>query len=484
MKNLILSSLIYTSCFCSAQKQDNNWCFGDSCGINFSDTTATFFTSASSFDTTLSNLNLENISSISDSAGNLLFYSNGSIVWNANHEIMQNGLGLYSNTSVTNGSLIIQRPNDSSLYYLFHINNYIDHFGLFYALVDMNLDQGLGGVVSGQKNVTVYHGHIGEKLSAVKHANGRDWWIIVRKDETNDFYTYLLTPDSIALFSILTIGTIAALSDQGEMTFSHSGEKLALVGYDGIINLFDFDRCTGAISNFIDLSDSSDLYYYGCSFSLGGLKLYVSTFKYLYQFDLTDSNIIDSKQLIWTNPYYIFPYDEFLLCEHQITPDGRIFIPLAHNMSQNVPDTFINKSLCVINNPDEVGAACNFIPNEIYLGGHHADYGLPNSPNYNLGALEGSACDTLATSVSKNIFSKTISLYPNPFTNEVTISMKNLNKGKCYLEVYEVAGKQVCRQPLKSSSTSLNLGYLQNGMYLYQVKEENEVVWRGKMVKE
>lgn len=483
MKSILLISSLLICYVTHAQKQDYNWCFGDSCGIHFSDTSALAFTSSLTYDTSYV-LNLEAAASISDTGGNLLFYTNGPMVWNRNHQLMPHGTGLHSWTTITNGSLILPKPKDSSLYYLFHIS--ILPSGFYYALIDMNLDNGFGDIVSGKKNVLLNNDIVfSEKLAAVKHANGRDWWVINRSMDSDIFYIYLLTPDTIILYSTQTLGSIPSQIPNlfsGEMVFSPKGDKLAFTGYPGIINLFDFDRCGGTISNFIDLSEGNSTNYYGCSFSPEGTKLYASSDDDLYQFNLEDSDIVGSKTLIWNNPYY-GPGSIYPLGQHQITPNGKIFIAMGHT-TPSWTDTFIIKSLCVINDPDEEGVACDFVPLSFYLLGHTEDSGLPNSPNYNLGSLLTSPCDTLATNISKINLAKTISLYPNPFTNEVTISMKNFERNNYNLEVYDIRGKEVCRYSLKASSTSLDLGYLQNGMYLYQVKKENEVVWREKIVKE
>ncbi len=443
------------------------------------------FTTALSIDTA-NETYLENCASISDSNGSLSFYSNGSIIWNRNHSVMYHGTGLYSTTTVTNGSLIIPRPDHPLEYYLFHIDNDVHH-GLFYAVIDMNLDQGLGGVESGKKNVVLYNGSVGEKLAAVKHANGRDWWIINHKSGA-DFCIYLLTPDTITLSQILTVGNIAVPLDPGEMIFSNHGDKLLFVGADGnygIINLYAFDRCNGIISDFLDLSDTTNKIYYGCSFSPDDSKLYVSSFQYLYQYNLEDSDIIPSKQLIWMNPYYTaFPPSGFIIAQHQIAPNGKIFIPLSNFISLVVPDTFINESLCVINKPNAEGLSCDFIPNSFYLNGHRSGCGLPNSPNYNLGSLSGSPCDTVYTHIQENNAAVILKLYPNPFSNEVTVSIQNKRHEQYELLIYNLWGEKVYEYSFHSSSATLDLSDLISGMYLCELRKEKESLWRGKMVKE
>src|SRR4029077_8875761 len=98
---------------------------------------------------------------------------------------------------------------------------------------------------------------VGEKLAAVKHANGRDWWIITHATDSAIFRVFLLTPDTVFLNSNQSIGTDPYPGYYvfwgGEMISSPSGNKLGLVGEDGVINMFDFDRCSGTFSNFIDL---------------------------------------------------------------------------------------------------------------------------------------------------------------------------------------------------------------------------------------
>ncbi|MBK8846993.1 MAG: hypothetical protein IPO27_10775 [Bacteroidetes bacterium] len=60
---------------------------------------------------------------------------------------------------------------------------------------------------------------------------------------------------------------------------------------------------------------------------------------------------------------------------------------------------YINENLSVINEPDSLGAKCDYQPFSFYLGGKRTYYGLPNNPNYELGPLLGSACDTLSASM-------------------------------------------------------------------------------------
>lgn len=103
----------------------------------------------------------------------------------------------------------------------------------------------------------------GGGLSVTKHANGRDWWVIVKKHYKNKFYKFLLTPLGIQSMGYQLIG----LDDQARLldtySFSPNGEILAGVVQPHEIALFNFDRCTGLLSNHQIISNPNNPNY-GC----------------------------------------------------------------------------------------------------------------------------------------------------------------------------------------------------------------------------
>ncbi|MBL0341590.1 MAG: hypothetical protein IPP71_11995 [Bacteroidetes bacterium] len=70
--------------------------------------------------------------------------------------------------------MLIPMPDDSMKYYLFSAG-VTSGPGFSYSIVDMNQNGGLGEVV--QKNVLLQSFNVVDGLSAVKHGNGRDWWV-------------------------------------------------------------------------------------------------------------------------------------------------------------------------------------------------------------------------------------------------------------------------------------------------------------------
>ena len=118
MKNSLLILAFFTSIICFGQKEASNWYFGFGAGIKFNPLDNSV---SSVSDGQLSTI--EGCTSISDDSGNLLFYTDGSTVLNQNHRIMLNGTGLIGDSSSTQSAIIVPKPNDPNIYYIFTVDN-------------------------------------------------------------------------------------------------------------------------------------------------------------------------------------------------------------------------------------------------------------------------------------------------------------------------------------------------------------------------
>ena len=174
---------------------------------------------------------------------------------------------------------IIPDPGDTNKYYLFSIG-VTSIFGLYYSVIDMSQNNGLGAVI--QKNILLNAFKSVDCISAIKHGNGRDWWILFRRWDTlnNTFYKFLVTPNGIGGPYLQNIGE---LSDNGFLRtiFNHSGNKLSTINYRGLIETFNFNRCSGLLYNdkLIRPENLSSPYpeLWSCEFSPSGRYLYVSS---------------------------------------------------------------------------------------------------------------------------------------------------------------------------------------------------------------
>ena len=87
----------------------------------------------------------EGCATASDTAGNLLFYTDGATVWNANHVPMLNGNGL-NGLGSTQAAIVVPAPLNLNKYYIFTVDTNGGVRGFCYNEVDMTLNGGLGDV--------------------------------------------------------------------------------------------------------------------------------------------------------------------------------------------------------------------------------------------------------------------------------------------------------------------------------------------------
>ncbi|MBI4947239.1 MAG: T9SS type A sorting domain-containing protein, partial [Bacteroidetes bacterium] len=248
----------------------------------------------------------------------------------------------------------------------------------------------------------------------------------------------------------------------GEMEASVDGDRIAATNLWGVIDLFDFDRCIGMLSNWSDLGYNHFIEYSGCAFSPKGNRLYVSQDDSLFQFDITATDISASRQLIWANnnPNAIY------MCQCQLAPDGKIYIANAHTFGW--PDTIfdtINMNLSVINFPNSIGVACDFQPYSFFLGGKRSYASLPNMPNYNLGALEGSPCDTLSGNGKIEIKNGECEIWPNPVSDILNFELSS----EAIIEFYDIKGQLLFKRKFIGGKFTFDLSKYNAGVYFVKI---------------
>lgn len=392
-KIFFLLAFAITSVNLNAQQEASNWFFGDGAGIQFNpDGTIT---------PTTGNLNTdEGCTSISDANGLLLFYTDGITVFDRNGNVMPNGTGLKGNPSSTQSALIVPKPQDPNIYYIFTVDTFFQNNpdeGFHFYEVDMTLNSGLGSVVAGSE--TQLLADSSEKISAVlKDCNTQNIWVITLSNATgtpapqgtpnqfNTFHAYEVTAGGVVTTSMQSMTNTTFSEQRGYLKFSPSGEKLAIANIGEGLFVYDFDVLTGTVSNeqgpiFITSVSNGAIFPYGLEFSPNSELLYVSSynnffapnnpqanddpanhFASLVQFDLTAADIEGSQILIDQRNNYRSAL--------QTGPDGRIFRTTSASYNNGLP------FLSVINNPNEIGAACDYEHNAIALSANSRQ-GLP-----------------------------------------------------------------------------------------------------------
>jgi PKD domain len=351
-----------------------------------------------------------------DQDGNLIFYSNGIHVMNADYEMMENGDYILTGAVVDDvedigyncleSIFVLPNPGGEDIYYLFYNKlfytppKWTPQF--YYSIVDMNLDNGKGAVV--EKEILIKETIDFDGATATKHANGRDWWVIAPHKHNTQYFTFLLTPEGIvdSFTQTMTYYKPSGYPDSlyhfdrgGMNNFSPDGNTY--VDYEPYagIRIFEFDRCSGLLADpptvipFLPENPNvATSLGRAASISPNSRFLYISRGLYytthmVIQYDLWADDIAASADTIAHFDGFSDPYP-VLMDASQLMPDGRIYFA-SYGYARH---------LAYISQPNLKGAACNLVQHGIELPNYY-NYSKPHYPNYRLGPLDGSPCDTL-----------------------------------------------------------------------------------------
>lgn len=378
------------------QSATSNWYFGNKTALTFTTNPPSPIFNSSMYTS-------EGCMAISDLNGNLLFYSSGDTVWNSQHAVMANGTGLFGHKSTTQSALAIRSITNNEIYYLFTLDHDALSNGLRYSIIDMNLAAGMGSVTI--KNVPLYSPSL-EKLAAVKHCNGSDYWIVSHEAATNNYRSYLLTASGVSTTPVVSAvgGTIATLNGStyygtaGQLKFSATGKKMGAamqVGNNSYAMLYDFNNSTGVVTNPTTLGVTPTQPCYGCEFSPDGTKFYSNLGSKVVQWDLCAG----SSSAVIVSAYTVTNLSSGL--QFQLAENGKIYI------SQNTT------SLSVINTPNLQGSACNYSYVSQPLGTFFNSGVSLGLPNFTADAFNN-------FTYTKCLTSTTATFYPPPFASSAS----------------------------------------------------------------
>ena len=298
MKNLLIISLIFFLPFILfAQRHDYNWLFG----YNYTSSAplAEGFTLDFNKDSVYFHYEPRKMeldfaaTSFSDSTGYLSLYTNGCYIASSTMDTVFNGDELnpgvnyhnfctdpeWNNLNVPQYGFFLPSSRDENQVVLFHTFYNSKSDSLQFTVCEKDPIDNTWAVID--KNHT-FHRTVTARggLMACKHANGRDWWILAREFDTNRYFTYLFDTEGVHPVDTMIIGLVSARVVYDDWAFSPDGSRLAIYNKFDDLWLFDFDRCTGQLSNtdslrIHDIADDSWLSFSsGCAWSHDGGKLY------------------------------------------------------------------------------------------------------------------------------------------------------------------------------------------------------------------
>ncbi|MCC6727031.1 MAG: T9SS type A sorting domain-containing protein [Saprospiraceae bacterium] len=416
--------------------------------------------------------------SICDRGGNLMFATNGIRIIGNDQQLIENGDSINAGDvhddfvdygyPCAQSAIILPSSTRDSLFFLFHMRATTSGMGICdrmqKTLVDMRLNGGKGRVVY-KNEIIKEHNFAYGKITATKHGNGRDWWVVQPEKSTNGYFKVLFARDSVLEIQEQKIGPVITLSDsRGQSVFSPDGSKYARYDHDNDLNIFGFDRCSGELSDpvHVAITDASDttFAYGGLAFSPNSRFLYVSAWDRVYQFDTEATDIAASKVVVASYDGFELPYPTtFYLM--QLGPNGKIYLSSPNQVNM----------LHVINSPDEPGLACDFQQHGL-ITPTYIVFGLPHFPNYRLGALAGSPCDSLISEAHENVETQLqIKVFPNPASDALTIMLPNDFTEGDDIVLFNQFGQAllVSKSTAGNAQFELSLKNIPNGVYFLKV---------------
>ena len=397
---------------------------------------------------------------ICNAEGILQLYSNNCSVINKQDLMIQNGNGLNypgyvyqeecaitttGNGYNTRSSFFLPFPGSTGKYVLFQTRyDFTASFGhpyrvgsFLYSVVDAAAANGQGAII--EKNTLLVQDTLCDMLAAVRHGNGRDWWVVCPKFKSNQVFMCLLTPDGVQgpylRQTPLVWGGDWNIFWWEQAVFSPDGQRYARANNRNDIQVFGFDRCSGEFSQPLALTIPVEAKYTtGLAISANSRFVYYSTGRKVYQFDLESSNPQASRVLLAEYDLEADPLSTTFNAM-QLAPDGKIYITNTNGIHR----------LTVINNPDAPGLACNLVPHGVELPSKIGLW-VPNFPNFRLYDEQGSLCDTLVLVGVHDVHKPVsiLSVAPNPARDFVQLGYISEQAGQ--LQIFDAAGRLVWSQ--------------------------------------
>ncbi len=485
------------SLHCIAQKIDHTWVYGkDSNNPLVKFTMMKFTPNGLSFETKpYDGAFLATTTAFTNNNDDVILYSNGCSVYNKLGEIMKGGDTI---NGPVNGYWLtfcdlgykdimgiypIPNPSDTNQIYLIHQKRDLSQAGTYalqYSLIDMGKEGGLGAVV--KKDQVLVQGDL-ERSAAIRHGNGRDWWIVIPDNFSPIFNKFILSDKGVSdrFEQFETSKTTDSTEMNQVIRFTPDGSKLVRYHHRLGVWIYDFDRCTGILSNpiYIKFTPIPLNKYHGFDFAISPNSRYLyvvlDDFTKLVQYDMASSQVDMTGDTVAVYDGFYSYSQPTVFGSMNLSPDGKIYItpggcPLMH----------------VINNPDLPGAACNVVQRGIQLPTWNY-FSMPYFPNYRLYDLPASPCDTLgidtpiSTIQQPDIPLVEGLLYPNPAQEQASLYLPGW-QGTGRVTITDALGRVVLEQVVSRDRTTFQVRNWPSGVYAVLVWKEGRLVAAEQLV--
>jgi hypothetical protein len=484
-----------------AQKHfDYNWLFGYGTGVpdstspfggiimSFNNGQITFIPQERNFEFS------DQTNSFSDKDGILKYMSNGCSIANAIAKISKNGDSISygkiwsvncpkNQPSIQAGTFINFMDNDSQLIFLHTI---LDTIGKELkvnrkAILESKINMKEDTVFSKNKNV-LYSRLISDGFCAIPNPDFLSWWLISPQKEVNRIWTILYSKNGVEKTLNQQIGIKHdSISDGGgQGIFSPNGKKYAIYNNSNGLQVFDFDRNTGILSNF---KLYPLIYPYivisGCCFSPDSRFVYTCNPTEVLQVDLLEQDSTKAIDTVGVFDNFFDPYPTTFL-QMALGPDCRIYISTYGG----------NRYLHVIMQPNKKGKKCQLINRGLKLPTRNS-FATPNFPHYRVD--DPYPCDStisipLNTDVENEYKFKEgdLMIYPNPASSVLFIhDLKSMITSKVMLRLINLNGEVEYSQEYRNLQEELKIPVhnFSPGMYFIHITDYKGNIWTEKFIK-
>ena len=296
--------------------------------------------------------------------GKLLFYTNGSTVWNGAGVVVKT-LVCDSCTTSSQAAVIVPFPGREGRYYLFTTADQSTYPGgeARVATVDVagsNIAVGEPELIS--SGVT-------EKVVTIKACNGSDYWVVFKMID-GSFHSYRVkfgagfdASSRVVSNGVIPIAQAAGVN--GQMTISPDGSMLAAVNDTLGVELYRFNTTTGQLA-FVE-QWGKGVRHYGCSFSPDSKLLYIgrggtetTEERQILQYDVSAAPVAASADVIGATAFGYAPGGM------QLAPNGRMYVAR--------PSSTV---LAAVMAPNVRGRGCGFVDSHINIPGGTVSADLP-----------------------------------------------------------------------------------------------------------
>lgn len=273
--------------------------------------------------------------------------------------------------------------------------------------------------------------------NAIRHANGKDWWIVFVESNSQNLYAVLYNEFGLNNPIISTISELPDTLYAGNTAISPDGMKYAYQDQIGkSFYILNFDRCSGKFSYFNQGSfpyiHPGNTWARWCEFAPGGRFFYTATALDVYQYDLQSSDFsndwshvasFDTSNQVNEIPGLFGFFGNFFRGY-----DGHLYL-----WSMNTT-RWVHR----IAFPDRKGPDVGWTQDYYHLQ-FWPTWFVPTLVDYAMGPLAGSPC----TSHTADEGTLILKIFPNPTTESIRAEGLETRYDRSVVIIYDITGREV-----------------------------------------